>query len=91
MKTFIWNNGKPQAMKKYNDDLIIACAIGCWIKDTAFTINQRDLEYKKAFLGAIKKSSSTMNTAIPGQPGHRPLQDEKDKNKYQEFLWLLKG
>ena len=91
MKTFIWNSGKPQAMKKYHDDLIIACAIGCWIKDTAFTINQRDLEYKKAFLGAMKKSSSTMNTTIPGQIGHRPLQDTKDKSKYQDFLWLLKG
>ena len=24
METFIWHNGKPQAMKKYNDDLIMA-------------------------------------------------------------------
>ena len=34
METFIWNNGKAQAMKKHNDDLIMACAIGCWVKET---------------------------------------------------------
>lgn len=33
-ETFIWDNGKAQAMKGYNDDLIIAAALGCWIKDT---------------------------------------------------------
>ena len=50
METFVWNNGKPQAMKKHNDDLIMACAIGCWVKETAFAINQRSVEYQKAFL-----------------------------------------
>ena len=91
MKTFVWNNGRPQAMKKYNDDLIMSCAIGCWIKDAAFTVNQRDLEYKKAFLGAITKTSSEMNTTIPGQQGFRPIEKSDEKKKYQEYLWLLKG
>jgi hypothetical protein len=91
MKTFVWNHGRPQAMKKYNDDLIISCAIGCWIKDTAFTTNQRDLEYGRAFLSSMKKSSSEMNTTIPGQQGHRALKDSEEKNKYQEYSWLLKG
>ena len=45
-KTFIWNNGKPQAMRSYNDDLIII-AIGCWVKDTALQVNKREVEYKK--------------------------------------------
>ena len=53
MKTFIWNNGKPQAMKKHNDDLILACAIGCWVKETALAVNQRSVEYQKAFLSSI--------------------------------------
>ena len=91
MKTFVWNHGRPQAMKKYNDDLIISCAIGCWIKDTAFTTNQRDLEYGRAFLSSMKKSSSEMDTTIPGQQGHRALRDSEEKNKYQEYSWLLKG
>ena len=32
LKTFIWNNGKPQAMRAYNDDLVLALAICCWVK-----------------------------------------------------------
>ena len=30
MKTFIWRNGRPEAMISYNDDLIMACAIACY-------------------------------------------------------------
>ena len=91
MKTFVWQNGRPQAMKKYNDDLITSCAIGCWVKDIAFTINQRDLEYKKAFLNSMTKTNSTMNTTIPGMHGYKPIKDSDKKEQVKEFLWLLKG
>ena len=57
IKTFIWYNGKPQAMRGYSDDLIMALAIACWVRDTALTVNQRDLEYQKAFLSSIKSPS----------------------------------
>ena len=53
MKTFIWRNGKPQAMKGYHDDLIMALAIACWVRDTAIQISARDLNYQKAFANAI--------------------------------------
>jgi hypothetical protein len=49
------------------------------------------LEYKKAFLGAITKTSSEINTTIPGQQGFRPIETTDEKKKYQEYLWLLKG
>ena len=42
MKTFIWRNGKPQAMKGYHDDLIMALAIACWVRDTAIQNSSRD-------------------------------------------------
>jgi hypothetical protein len=91
MQTFIWRNGKPQAMKKYNDDLIMACAIGCWVKDVAFETNQRDIEYKRAFLGSMKKVDTNINTTIPGMIGYRHNKLEAEKKKYKDFLWLLKG
>jgi len=71
MKTFIWKNGKPQAMKGYNDDLIMALAIACWVRDTALQANARDLNYQKAFANAIIKSKTTINTQIKGQHGYK--------------------
>ena len=95
MKTFIWNNGRAEAMRSYNDDLIMACAVGCWVRDTALTSNQRDLEYKKAFLGAITKSSNELDTRINGMIGvtNMKLQDaaKKHNKTMEQFPWLFKG
>ena len=91
MQTFIWHNGKPQAMKKYNDDLIMAFAIGCWVKDTVYTANKRELQYKKAFLSSMIKTNSSMNTTIPGMVGYKPEKTKKEMKKYQDHIWLLKG
>ena len=91
MKTFVWQSGRPQAMRGYNDDLIMAFAIGCWVKDIAFEVNQRDMEYKKAFLNCMKKSGTIMNTAIPGMHAHKPIEESDAKQAYLEHIWLLKG
>ena len=91
MKTFIWHNGKPQAMKNHNDDLIMACAIGCWVKDTAYAVNQRAVEYQKAFLSSLKVTENKLNTAIPGMIGYERVKKEKNKQNYEDFAWLLKG
>ena len=95
MRTFIWNNGKPEAMRSYNDDLIIAAAIGCWVRDTALTSNQRDIDYAKAFIGSITKSTNQLDTRIKGMTGNRKLTMQDSVNKqnkaYQDFPWLFKG
>ena len=91
MKTFVWHNSKPQAMRGYNDDLIMALAIGCWVKDVAFEVNQRDMEYRKAFLNCMKKSDTIINTNIPGQHGYKHVKQTDTKNHYRDHLWLLKG
>ena len=96
LTTFIWNNGKPQAMRGYNDDLIMAMAIACWVKDTALEVNQRDIEYKKAFLNSITRNSSELNTAIPGMHGYKRgnSMDQKLKQhlqNQQKFPWIFKG
>jgi len=91
MKTFVWENGKPQAMKKHNDDLIMACAIGCWIKETAFTVNQRAVEYKKAFLTSMASTNRELNTSIPGMLAYKQIKKNSNKQDYEDFVWLIKG
>jgi hypothetical protein len=94
MKTFIWRNGKPQAMKGYHDDLIMALAIACWVRDTALQTNARDLNYQKAFSDAIITSRTSMNTQIKGQHGYKKdsIMDQiSDARKiYDEFKWIIK-
>jgi len=94
VKTFIWHNGKPQAMRSYHDDLIMSLAIGCWVRDTALQVNQKDVEYKKAMLDGIIMNSTKMNTAIKGMEGYNKEFQEKYKDEIEqtkEFVWIFKG
>lgn len=72
-KTFIWNSnvsgGKAQAMKGYNDDLIMSLAIGCYLYDAEDQKVDND-ELNKAMLSAWGKSVTklTNNTYSVPQP-----------------------
>jgi len=93
-KTFVWRNGKPQAMKSYHDDLIMALAIGCWVRDTAVQSCARDLNYQKAFLDSIYTSKTSLNTQIKGQTGYKKdnifdKMSEAEK-MYAQYKWIIK-
>ena len=96
LRTFIWYNGKPQAMRGYNDDLIIALAIACWVRDTALTASTRDMEYKRACLNSMVAVNTKLNTTLPGMEGYNRKEalDEKlfqAKEQYEQYAWLIKG
>ena len=93
VKTFVWHNGRPQAMRSYNDDLVIAAAIACWVRDTALTVNKRDLEYKRALIGGISVSKTTLNTKIQGQHGHsaKTKTFKGTDGRTHDFSWIIKG
>lgn len=92
LKTFIWNNGKPEAMRGYNDDLTMSMAIACWVRDTALVTNQRDMEYKKAFINSIMTRKTTLNTSIPGMLEYDKEQSKRDAmQQAQDFNWIFKG
>jgi hypothetical protein len=90
----VWHNGKPQAMRSYNDDLVMALSIGCWVRDTALQVNKREVEYKKAMLNSMYMSKATMNTSIKGQQGYDKKINEKIQDFKEEvaaFSWIYKG
>ena len=94
LKTFIWHNGKPQAMRSYNDDLVMSLAIACWVRDTALQVNKRDIELKKAMLNSMYKSDSIMNTAIKGMNGYSQTHNQKYEEQIKltkDFMWIYKG
>jgi hypothetical protein len=94
LKTFIWHNGKPQAMRSYHDDLVMSLAIACWVRDTALQVNERDAQYKKAMLGGMFMKTTQMKTTINGMEGHKESFAEKhaeEIKKTKDFAWIFKG
>ena len=96
IKTFIWHNGRPQGMRGYNDDLVIATSIGCWVRGTALTVNKRETEYKKAMINGMGVTQNTLNTKIQGMQGYEP--PSKPQNTFQgadgrvhDLSWIIKG
>ena len=95
LKTFVWRNGRPEAQRGYNDDLVMSLAIACWVRDTVLQENTRDLEYKRAFLGSMIFTNTRMNTTISGMEGYKKEQKldkiKETEENYKNFGWLLKG
>jgi len=95
MKTFIWRNGRPEAMRSYNDDLVMSFAIGCWVRDTVIIENQKNVEYSKSFMSSISTSTTAISTTINGMRGHKTT---KENQRIQEgtafneqYIALIKG
>ena len=95
IRTFIWNNGKPEAMKGYNDDLVLAASIGCWVRETVLTNNHRDTEYTKALLNAMSSTRRSLNTSVKGMVGYKPSSTDTklsaEIQQMKELMWLYKG
>ena len=61
--TFIYMNGRAEAMKGYNDDLVMAFSIGLWVRDTALRLRQEGIDLTKQAVAGI---TSNMNQGIYG-------------------------
>ena len=96
IKTFVWHKGRPQAMRGYNDDLVIALSIGCWVRDNALTFNKREVEYKKALISGISVSNRELNTTIEGMQGYKPPRTPQSNfvgqdGRTHDLSWIIKG
>jgi len=94
-KTFVWKNGRPQAMRSKHDDLVMSFAIACWIRDTVFEESAYDREKSEKMLCAFFTDKKEFNTTIPGMAGHSPVmksgQAIEAKKQQQQYTWLYKG
>lgn len=86
LETFIWKNGKAQALDGYNDDLSMAMAIGLWVRDTALRLRQEGIEITKRSLSSIDASK------VPGVFTQDKKKDpwvSKIGKEEVDYRWLL--
>lgn len=64
LKTFIWKNNKAQAMKGYNDDLVMALAIGVTLYETSGRPQYSQEELAASLIAGMSVNSTKMGTSL---------------------------
>jgi len=82
IKTFIWKGNKAQAMRGYNDDLVMSLAIGSWICDTTSGVSRDSRALTDAMLKSMRVDRKTYDD-FPGGLTANKSQDGKSINRNQ--------
>ena len=88
LQTFVYINNRAEAMRGYNDDLVMSFAIGLWVRDTALRLKTEGIELTKKTLtrmmdneGLYTNEDINKNDSWEWEPG-------KTKDK-ESLEWLL--
>jgi hypothetical protein len=86
--TFIWNSGRAEAMKGYNDDLTMALAIGLWVRNTALRLKQEGIDLTKAMLGSAHVAKHEA-VYTPNHLKKNPYELDMGRGEKENLHWLL--
>ena len=94
MKVFIWKNGRAEAQSGYNDDIIMACSMVCFLRDTAFKLRQNGMEMTKSMLNGIGTSktqySGGYSSGYVDKNTNNPFKiDNPYSNGQEDISWLI--
>ena len=84
---FIYNGSKAEAMRGYNDDLVISFGIGLWVRETALRLKAQGIELQRKTLDSFQ-----LNEGIYTPEENRPdswdwhVGPEKEKESLE---WLI--
>jgi hypothetical protein len=88
LQTFVYINNRAEAMRGYNDDLVMSFAIGLWVRDTALRLKTEGVELTKKTLTRMMDNDGLYNSNEPNR--NDSWEWETGQNKEKESLeWLL--
>jgi len=91
LRTFVWKNGKAQALSGYNDDLTMAFGIGVFLRDTALHFQQQGVDMARATLGGIHSTNHLAPNIYSGNnnANKNPYEMENPYGEKEDIKWLL--
>jgi hypothetical protein len=60
--TLMWLRRRAEAMRGYNDDLVMSYAIALWVRDTALRLRQEGIDLTKESLNHIKRTETVISS-----------------------------
>lgn len=87
--TFIWSAGRAQAMRDYNDDLIMALAIALWVRDTALRLRQEGIELTKKILSNMSLGNASHGSIYSNNSLNNDPYSIRIGGDDEDLRWLL--
>lgn len=91
LKTYVWIDGRPDHMKGYNDDIIMASAMPIWICENFFKNIKEAVERDEVILKIISQgleSTLPAKPEKPKQPNKRPIYTSR-QDPTGQHSWLF--
>ena len=82
---FIFNNGRAEAMKGYNDDLVMSMAIGLWIRETSLRLHEENLRVTREAMSKIDANSGVYTIEEENDYGWK----QHVGDKKESLTWLI--
>ena len=82
---FIFNNGKPEALSGYNDDLVMSLSISIWIRETALRLHKENLELTRQTVSQIDRNDGVYKFESDEDYGW----GMKIKDQKEDLTWLI--
>jgi hypothetical protein len=90
MKVFIWKNGKAEAQSGYNDDLLMALSVACFLRETSFMFKQYGVDMSKSIMNGISTSNSQYQGVYNHTTKNNPYTMHNPySNQNEDISWLL--
>lgn len=91
LSVFIWNSNKAEAMRGYNDDLVLSLAIGLWVRDTALRLRQQGMDMNRSLINGISRVSNDKIYTSKTQPNETgwSMKLGQNNDKQENLTWLL--
>ena len=87
---FIWKNNRPEAQSGYNDDLVMAFAIGLFVRDSALKLRNEGLAMNKNALRLMGKTGAggfSNSSHLTNDPWKMKM---GNKGPDEDLTWLIK-
>ena len=84
--TFVYINNRAEAMRGYNDDLVMSFAIGLWVRDTALRLRTQGVELTKKTLSRMMDNEGLYTNDDINKNDSWDWDTGKEK---EDLTWLL--
>ena len=86
LQTFVYINNRAEAMRGYNDDLVMSFAIGLWVRDTALRLRTQGVELTKKTLSKMMDNEGLYTNGDINKNDSWEWETGKEK---ESLDWLL--